>query len=889
MARQTGAEQASSGVSGVGYSTVRNFFPSYRVFVAGFEVTAICSAVRINWADRNPQQVQIELNNPDQLMTITEADMLTISAYRQGLTTQFPTQAGLTAASQQVGQIYEAAGQTLDPSTQGLATPPDQVNIGVEVDGSAPVTPENLTQAIIAAATGQVFFQPYGVTALPPFTLDILNLKNYVIPPKLQVLYRQNTMGVDGALLPLETFFKYPFVQGQWIWHHNDPVRVAFRDPVDPTTWYWMHAGTVTDINEKENEDSQSSLTLTSECVLKDLRNSRLANTTASFLSPSQLSSVTGQQVAVSPEQLSAFTDAEYTDLLTNLTLAQILELMIFGSQALLDNLGQLVYSSTPPSVIAEVLGVTPVQAQEQGESLTQLTDQTITSLQQQLRANVVAGLADFKKWKATQGVQIMILTGSTGLAIGTSSPVGSSNPNPALTPADQAIGVALANGLPDWQGLLDHRVTIDDLTDFYIVDKVSMGSTSDTAGRPPGANRFSQQPSIRNTQTQNAQQMVNDYIQSASDPNLATSAQAQHANLIDTIITTIGSNPDDYPIRQRVYCLLPANLGARLGRQILDLEMAGNPSSTAEYYDRLSLLVNVMNRIEFSLYGTGRGDIVVEMPLYDFEPRHFASAGELNNPFTEPNNPPQNDSSTYGSNLQEGFDELANIQGAEDEINFIGLEATNYDLNYRIFPWEQCGCDITATDQDIKTVWVAKGRLVAQNKSGSNDKKRVAVALPNLVPLYGFRVEQGDPQGYLRSDDAVRLFCFAQLNKTNADIVSLHVPCTPNWTAWLNRPVQVDRRSIIGATKSINHSIVWQSDISTEYGFWHCKFWDGRIVNDTVTGKPRKLYATFGGVNAQPFNYAYLLKRDSINQALGTSVGSSQADSNAQTPGTNP
>jgi hypothetical protein len=38
-------------------------------------------------------------------------------------------------------------------------------------------------------------------------------------------------------------------------------------------------------------------------------------------------------------------------------------------------------------------------------------------------------------------------------------------------------------------------------------------------------------------------------------------------------------------------------------------------------------------------------------------------------------------------------------------------------------------------------------------------------------------------------------------------------------------------------------------------------------------------LYATFGGVNSQPFNYAYLLKIDKIAAALGAQPG--QADAN--------
>src|SRR5579872_550439 len=268
MSRSTGADQKSYTTGGA--PTVRNYFPAYRVFIAGFEVTPICTSVVINGADKNPTQCHIELANPDKLMTLSESDIVTISAFRNAVTQTFVN--SIAALSQ---QIYESQGLSLQEG-QGLASI-------FPNDFGLPIDPETMLQTISAMGRGQVFFQPFEAN-LPPFTNDIINIKNIVVPPKLQLVYKQGTTGIDGKLLPYELFNKFPFVQGEWIWHFGDPVRVVFREPADPTTWRWKHAGTITDLNERETEDKQSILTLTSEGLLKDLRNARIGNVTGAFL-----------------------------------------------------------------------------------------------------------------------------------------------------------------------------------------------------------------------------------------------------------------------------------------------------------------------------------------------------------------------------------------------------------------------------------------------------------------------------------------------------------------------------------------------------------------------------------------------------------------------------
>jgi hypothetical protein len=837
--RDTGADQG----------TVRNLFPAYRVFVEGIEVTPLVSSVRIQWPEKSPAQCSLEIANPAALMTITRQDMITIAKLRDGTVQRF-----LDIYNAQLDQTLEQAFSN-DQNVEYGSLASFRGAAGVPQDQFI-LSPNDILRGLAALRRGQDAFFPT-VAALPPVTAELAEIKNRVIPKKLDVAsYNQSTTNVDGTPLPAEVFFKYPFVLGKWIWHHGDRVRVVFRHLTDPTVWYWMHAGTVTDIAERETEDHQSTLTLTSEDVLKDLRNARVVNLTGAYLSPRAFKGPAGEVSTFSDDQLSAILSAvPYSSFLQNLTLYQIVELMIFGVGTILDDLGQAVREGQDPRIISERFGI-PLDT-----NTNVVTDEAIKAREQQLRGLNLGGLSKFKKWKKNQGVEVRILGGP-------------------LTPEDQAIGEQV-DSLPRWHSLLDNQVNRLDLVAMsdLLVDETG-GPTASTGGRrvPEG---------LKTT--------------------FARMQLTQAANTaIEDVITQIGTNPDAYPIRQRVRMLLPAHLGSRLNRKVLDQDLASCPASQAEFFDRLSLLQQVIDRIDFCLYATPRGDVVVEMPFYDFEPRHFTrlegSSGLFNDNLEVPRSPTQllkafADSASKllavqgDTGLLVRDDDQYVLQGSDGPVRFkIDLNAAlfqggliqpdDYESVFAIFRFEQCTTDVSSSEQDIKTAWVSVPRFQVAQKGdpASSARKRVHTFLPNLVPLYGLRIEQGDPQGQITTEEAARVFNHIQLNKANADATNFRITCLPNWQAWPNRPLFIEGRGVISTTKSINHSIVWQSDCATEYGLWHTKFWDGRFVERNGARQP--LFVPFGGVNAQPYNFAYLLGIDRRERALNVRTG--QADVNA-------
>lgn len=823
MARDSGALKTNEG------NTIRNFFPSYRVFIEGTEVTNLVTSVRPNWSPANPHSVTIELANPNQIMTLTAVDMCIIAAYRNSVL-------------QTILSAIFATGAT------GVSIPPaDNVNASSQLLPAGTILPlqtlDSTAFSQVAQANGALTFPPYSqgnAPIMPPMTAALNNLKTTILVPKLQTTYQQSTIQIDGSSLPSEIFFKYPMVQGKWIWHFSDRVRVAFRDVVDPTVWYWMHAGTITDTNERENEDQQSVITITSEGVLKDLRNARIQNATGTFLSADTLSTgafsapsaASSQESAFTTQQLSQITTSPVSSFLQNMTLTSIVETLLFGSTSAANSLSQSVtasLSNQSPAVIAETLGI----PSSDGSGTATASD--ITAYENSVRGLNVSAAGNFKMASQNQGTDVYIL-GSMG--------------------AFDAASGCTQTTLPLWQAVIDHQVSPDDVSFMARGSTVLTGATSNTSGAPVGQAQSNQ----------STQQSVT-LPGSSNTPASESGAVSDTYNQIQQVITKIGSDPDTYPIEQYVRMLLPAQLTSLIQRAVLDRDLTHTVGTVSEFYDRLSLLHQVTDRLEFVLYDTPKGDIIIEMPLYDFEPRHWSSNGSLTSPLAE------SLAAVTPLPNEQAFPELVNVQAALSEINAATTDTTSFDLNYRIFPWEQISIDLTASDQDVKTVWSTVPRWTQADASDNSQSTRqqVVVALPNLIPLYGFRYEQGGQESLITTQAAAQVYCNLMLNKTNADTMSARVPCAPNWRAWLNRPVLVDSRNFLGVTKSISHSIVWQSDCSTEYGFWHFKFWDGRFTTDAA-GNACYLFAPFGGVNSQPFNYSYLLQINNLATDLSKS-----------------
>jgi hypothetical protein len=873
---------------------IKNLFPAYRVFIYGLEVTSLVSAVNRSWPMNSPQQVNITIENVEECLTLTREDMLTIAGIKDGTFRVFlQNWLSYTNALTSDEQIELVKTYTGIPSNQFHITPSDFLKYASKVNRE-----------------GFTGFRQ--ATVIAPMTQLIANAKNNIITKKLGDLYLQPSIGIDGKPLFEEIFYKFPFYQGKGIFHFGDPVRVAMRDPRNPRRWHWFHSGTVTDITSDKTEDSARSLTITSEGVLKDLRNARVAQMTGSFRSPGvvqgpptspgspagtyELFPLKDQAPAGSKpspftdEQLSILTSAvPFSNFLQGLTINQILELLVFGVGSVLDSFSQEVRRNTNGldqgtlSVIAERFGIS--LDKQSGK----ITDQAIKAREAQLRGLNLSGLSKFKKWKKNQGVQIRILGGP-------------------IDDSDREIGEALESGLASWQNLIDHEIRPEDLINLLVPAPDQTGPVIETGGRlyPPEVADLAQRvigPLKSLLEGAFGLDPTAKFIQTVvgSPENLPEPPTVPQVDVHD-VITRIGSDPDNYPIRQRVLMLLPAHLGGTLGRRVLDLDLSGCPATTAEYFDRLSLLQQVLGRIEFCIMDSPRGDIIVELPLYDFEPRHFTDEGAR---------AIEDVNTGRGSSY---LNALAFLKNAPQALKRLFTEPIRgYEQDFTIFNEDAGRFTLGATEQDVKTVWVSVPRWTnGMARDGSNQGNRqVVTVLPNLVPLFGFRVEQGDPPGNITTAEAARVYNHIQLNKANADTVSARLSgMLPNHRLWPNRPVLVDEESVQGVIKSLTDNVAWQSDCSTTVNLSFIKLWDGRYIYKTDTGitpaggtydqrlalrlegqtngvERIRLFVPFGGVNARPYNYAYLLGIESAAKAA-KSTASNKTPGQGQASATN-
>lgn len=278
----------------------------------------------------------------------------------------------------------------------------------------------------------------------------------------------------------------------------------------------------------------------------------------------------------------------------------------------------------------------------------------------------------------------------------------------------------------------------------------------------------------------------------------------------IEGVITEIGENPQRYPVDGGALLMLaPRSLGAGTNRDIIDRGFKG-PETQTSWKSRLGILYDVFNRLEFSFYATPRGDIVAEMPLYDFDPKHFG---------------------TYASDLIVQGDDIMTTQ--------------------QFFTDERVRTMVTSTYLVIKG-YTELG--VAQRVAG---EEPAVARRRTLVPQFGVRVEERNPEVYVSSKSGAEVYAELQLNKINADALTNSLQMIPRMTWLPNRPVFVEPERYIATLRSYSTTIDWASlNVSQNITMNYARPWQG----DYADGE--EVYHTLGG-QGRAMNYAALFGED--------------------------
>lgn len=307
-----------------------------------------------------------------------------------------------------------------------------------------------------------------------------------------------------------------------------------------------------------------------------------------------------------------------------------------------------------------------------------------------------------------------------------------------------------------------------------------------------------------------------------------------------EKLISTIGANPQVFPVdRGRVMMLMPRSLGAAGASDVLLRDLLQGPPMLTAWKTRLGLMYDVVQRLDMSLYATPKGDIVIEMPLYDYDPESFDDV--IDTSFV---------GSTGASSLNEKTPE-------------------NFSSRYRWAIEDTVDVNDTHNDEGVRTVVRCTYNLIP-NYAGTGTSELIGAAAlayaAHLIPQYGLRMEEVSPRAQTASPAAAEALAHLTLNKLNADAESMSVSVFPALGVGPNRPQYFDESTSIGTCRSIQRAVTWgvSGNMSMRLNVNYVRRWNGHLRRED--GSP--LFSTIAGFGGRPFNWALLFSAPSAKAA---------------------
>ena len=520
--------------------TVRYGFPAYRVFIFGQEVTADVLSVNIQWSvGLQPGTCQITMANKNYRYNITHNDMLQIAKYRD-----VPTE-----------KLERLVDNTMP---YALQVPPSDV---------------------LGRTDDYVAFNPLGNDdeAHDP-TGSARNLKQNVVSAKIFAGDMNIPAGLSGeevtdgktvTNLPTPAY-RYHFQVGKYIFHAMDPVRVFERDPYDPSIWYYMFSGFVSDMTSTREASGDSTFSVMAEQPSKWLRYARFSSNPG-FTDISQVAVRAGIQ-----QDVSFYSPFKVP--IANLTLPEIVYAMMFGINAFGPNTKAQFLPS--PSLRFGALDINNSVVGAPGAEW-----ETPDMVSEDVYSANGRSFVSKRKW----GIGHIKLEGSQIFVYG---PLPASGTGGDAAPSTSDGGLPLAMGKP-----------------------ILISQT-------PGASLETYQQYIDNVVKKE------DLKDLQTNTNNGAEFTATDATTIQDVIKIIGQRPDVYPVDGgRLFMLLPRDVAGQ-NAALSSIEFIDTFATITTWASRADILSEILERIEFTWYVTPKGDYVVEFPLYDFDTEDFGAFG---------------------------------------------------------------------------------------------------------------------------------------------------------------------------------------------------------------------------------------------------------------------
>lgn len=802
----------------------RAAFPAFRVFIYGQEVSGDVVEVRVNQSggsmDRSPSTCSISLVNTNDKYIIDHNDMIAIQNGREAL---------INKLSESVTAYYDnyctlpddsgVKGDVLSEYMRILSSDSRFSPLNAEID--------DLYQTI-KAFQGSDEGRWLARTVPDRVKLSTLSKKSLEIIPnwsKFQDNYKSDYLYKGIFEGSTSAKYVYPLTEGDCIFHPNDPVRVAFRDPFVPQIWYWMFAGFVDGFVEDRGVNQDSIVTINCTDVTKVARYSFFQLDVGATRDPNLAA-----LFPIFEGVLSTTKWVAYQNLFATFSIYDILEILFFG----IDD-----YSRTLNFMTEQFLK--DMDDDEANiylmNTATKMSIDQIKALTRTERDDLVKTYVKGKRTERFAGAELPALATPRGdvrfqrksiehgvyaLFLGIDK---NSNGDSLEASMGEFINNANLKKINDY---FQHRVTSED---FSI-----MGKTSDD--------------------------------KKVSSKNMS----------MNDIVSYIGLHQENYPVGGgRVFYVAPSGLAMGTASGILDEMVAGGGGSLhSEYKDRLTFLYDVAEQIQFCFYATPKGDVVFEMPFYDFDPWMFSdnSSFVANTVLADVTKLARErlDSWAKGSTkytaeeIAEMMELSSNLTMAEEGFSFYDMDDLDYSSYYIIDKNETYGFSNALSDSGLKTMGRCTPKNVEKQGEGgqandTNSRETQFVVAPELAALLGFRpASEKSAWTFVTSDEGARVMAAIDLRRSNSEARSLNIQVLPHFGLMVNRPLYWRQRNYVANIVSCQHSIVVNSSCETQVNVNYARGWKGEYHD----GGEMEIFRHFGG--DLPFSYVTLLKNASTD-----------------------
>jgi hypothetical protein len=387
----------------------------------------------------------------------------------------------------------------------------------------------------------------------------------------------------------------------------------------------------------------------------------------------------------------------------------------------------------------------------------------------------------------------------------------------------DRAYGASSIKNLYDWNEILHHRVKKEDLVSMSDETKAITGSIELT---------------------------------------------------LEQIIHEIGTNIDTYPVGHgRVYHMGLPRKTSYGGDDVFQRGFEIPPIWQTVFRDKLSYLYDVADQVDWRFYATPRGDVVFEIPFYDFDPKDFFkddsdydTRDRKDLQETYYNNYEQLFKQAYSGNYADNKGDLTSLSfditnNGFDMIQYMTDPKFDYEKEFKIETHEQSSFSNTYSDNGILTACASKANIVPNFMVGPEAARNTKFGVySGMAPILGFRPTISEAPAYIGTEDAAEYYAQISLNRMNANARNIGIDTVPKFGLMVNRPLFWEYRNYCGCIINVQHSISWKSSVATTVSLNTIRGWSG-----TYDEQGNPVFEHLGGERA--YDISSLLRRNTINK----------------------